>query len=150
MHHQHWFWENISPYKIPGDSTSGLLPKISKEPPGEYGTADNKIQAYCFRLCMTNNDENRKPFPKPKNYDPSQYELLLRSLLTGRKDFFRKFDPIPNYKTDTNNHGPFSSDNIGMNYDYPEASYQKRRAIIEEHKNYQMGLLYFVANDPRV
>ena len=96
---------------------------------------------------MTNNDENRKPFPKPKNYDPSQYELLLRSLLTGRKDFFRKFDPIPNYKTDTNNHGPFSSDNIGMNYDYPDASYQKRRAIIEEHKNYQMGLLYFVAND---
>ena len=150
LHHQHWFWENISPYKIPGDSTSGLLPKISKEPPGEYGAADNKIQAYCFRLCMTNNDENRKPFPKPKNYDPSQYELLLRSLLTGRKDFFRKFDPIPNYKTDTNNHGPFSSDNIGMNYDYPEASYQKRRAIIEEHKNYQMGLLYFVANDPRV
>ena len=143
-------WENISPYKIPGDSTSGLLPKISKEPPGEYGTADNKIQAYCFRLCMTNNDDNRKPFPKPKNYDPSQYELLLRSLLTGRKDFFRKFDPIPNYKTDTNNHGPFSSDNIGMNYDYPDASYQKRRAIIEEHKNYQMGLLYFVANDPRV
>ena len=150
LHHQHWFWENISPYKIPGDSTSGLLPKISKEPPGEYGTADNKIQAYCFRLCMTNNDDNRKPFPKPKNYDPSQYELLLRSLLTGRKDFFRKFDPIPNYKTDTNNHGPFSSDNIGMNYDYPDASYQKRRAIIEEHKNYQMGLLFFVANDPRV
>ena len=150
LHHQHWFWENISPYKIPGDSTSGLLPKISKEPPGEYGDGDNKIQAYCFRLCMTNNDENRKPFPKPKNYDPSQYELLLRSLLTGRKDFFRKFDPVPNYKTDTNNHGPFSSDNIGMNYDYPEASYQKRKAIIEEHKNYQMGLLYFVANDPRV
>ena len=150
LHHQHWFWENISPYKIPGDSTSGLLPKISKEPPGEYGNADNKIQAYCFRLCMTNNDDNRKPFPKPKNYDPSQYELLLRSLLTGRKDFFRKFDPIPNYKTDTNNHGPFSSDNIGMNYDYPDASYQKRRAIIEEHKNYQMGLLFFVANDPRV
>ena len=150
LHHQHWFWENISPFKIPGDSTSGLLPKISKEPPGEYGNADNKIQAYCFRLCMTNNDDNRKPFPKPKNYDPSQYELLLRSLLTGRKDFFRKFDPIPNYKTDTNNHGPFSSDNIGMNYDYPDASYQKRRAIIEEHKNYQMGLLFFVANDPRV
>ena len=150
LHHQHWFWENISPFKIPGDSTSGLLPKISKEPPGEYGNADNKIQAYCFRLCMTNNDDNRKPFPKPKNYDPSQYELLLRSLLTGRKDFFRKFDPIPNYKTDTNNHGPFSSDNIGMNYDYPDASYQKRRAIIEEHKNYQMGLLYFVTNDLRV
>ena len=150
LHHQHWFRENISPYKTPGDSTSGLLPKISPEPPGEYGTGDNKIQAYCFRLCLTNNYENRKPFPKPKDYDPWQYELLLRSMLTGRKDFFTKFDPVPNYKTDTNNHGPFSSDNIGMNYDYPNASYLKRKAIIEEHKNYQMGLLYFVANDTRV
>jgi hypothetical protein len=150
LHHQHWFWENISPYKIPGDPSSGLLPRISPIPPGEFGQGDNKIQAYCFRLCMTRNDANRLPFPKPKNYDAAQYELLLRSLQTGRKDFFTKFDPLPNAKTDTNNHGPFSSDNIGMNYDYPDASYDRRKEIIEEHKNYQMGLLWFVANDPRV
>ena len=150
LHHQHWFWENISPYKIPGDPSSGLLPRISPNPPGEFGQGDNKIQAYCFRLCMTRNDANRLPFPKPKNYDEAQYELLLRSLQTGRKDFFTKFDPVPNAKTDTNNHGPFSSDNIGMNYDYPDASYDRRKEIIEEHKNYQMGLLWFVANDPRV
>lgn len=150
LHHQHWFWENISPYKIPGDPSSGLLPRISPIPPGEFGQGDNKIQAYCFRLCMTRNDANRLPFPKPKNYDAAQYELLLRSLQTGRKDFFTKFDPVPNAKTDTNNHGPFSSDNIGMNYDYPDASYDRRKEIIEEHKNYQMGLLWFVANDPRV
>jgi hypothetical protein len=150
LHHQHWFWENISPYKIAGDPSSGLLPRISPLPPGEFGTADNKIQAYCFRLCMTNHPENKVPFSKPKNYDASQYSLLLRSLQTGRKDFFQKFDPIPNLKTDTNNHGPFSSDNIGMNYDYPEASYERRKEIIEEHKNYQMGLLYFVSNDHRV
>jgi hypothetical protein len=58
--------------------------------------------------------------------------------------------PIPNHKTDTNNHGPFSFDNIGMNYDYPEASYERRREIIAEHRTYQQGLLWFVANDPRV
>ena len=150
LHHQHWFWENISPYKVPGDPSSGLLPRISPNPPGEFGQGDNKIQAYCFRLCMTRNDANRLPFPKPKNYDEAQYELLLRSLQTGRKDFFTKFDPLPNAKTDTNNHGPLSSDNIGMNYDYPDASYDRRKEIIEEHKNYQMGLLWFVANDPRV
>lgn len=150
LHHQHWFWEKISPYKIAGDPSSGLLPRISPLPPGEFGTGDNKIQAYCFRLCMTNHPENKVPFSKPNNYDASQYSLLLRSLQTGRKDFFQKFDPIPNLKTDTNNHGPFSSDNIGMNYDYPEASYERRKEIIEEHKNYQMGLLYFVTNDPRV
>ncbi len=150
LHHQHWFKANISPYKIPDDPNSGVLPRISTEPPGEYGAGDDKIQAYCFRMCMTNHDENRLPFPKPTNYDPNQYELLLRVFETGRTDWFNKFDPIPNKKTDTNNHGPFSSDNIGMNYDYPEGSYERRREIIQKHKDYQMGLLWFVANDPRV
>lgn len=150
LHHKHWFDKKISPYKIPGDSSSGVLPRISTEYPGDYGAADNKIQAYCFRMCMTNHPENRVPFPKPENYDSAQYELLVRVFDTGRKDWFEKFDNIPNKKTDTNNHGPFSSDNIGMNYDYPEGSYDRRREIIKEHQDYQMGLLWFVANDPRV
>lgn len=150
LHHQHWFRGNISPYIIPGDPTSGLLSGISAEQPGEYGAGDNKIQAYCFRLCMTDNDANRVPFPKPENYDSAQYELLLRMFETGRRDWFNKFDPIPNKKTDTNNHGPFSSDYIGMNYDYPDGSYERRQEIIQEHRDYQSGLLWFVANDPRV
>jgi len=111
---------------------------------------DDKVQAYCFRMCMTNHDANRVPFPKPANYDSTQYELLARVFESSWKDWFYKFDPVPNKKTDTNNHGPFSSDNIGMNHDYPEASYERRLEIIEEHKTYQMGLLWFVANDPRV
>ncbi len=150
LHHGHWFKSKISPYKIPGDPASGVLPLISTEYPGDYGAGDNKIQAYCFRTCMTNHDENRISFPKPENYDSTQYELLVRVFDTGRKDWFGKFDDIPNKKTDTNNHGPFSSDNIGMNYDYPEASYERRQEIIKEHENYQKGLLWFVANDPRV
>ena len=150
LHHKHWFDKKISPYKIPGDPSSGVLPRISTEYPGDYGAGDNKIQAYCFRMCMTNHPENRVPFPKPEKYDATQYELLVRVFDTGRKDWFEKFDDIPNKKTDTNNHGPFSSDNIGMNYDYPEGSYDRRREIIKEHQDYQMGLLWFVANDPRV
>jgi hypothetical protein len=148
--HGHHFKSKISPYIIPDDPSSGVLPLISTEPPGEYGAADNKIQAYCFRMCMTNHDENRVPFPKPANYDSAQYELLVRDFATGRKDWFEKFDDIPNRKTDTNNHGAFSSDNIGMNYDYPEATYQRRAEIIQQHRDYQAGLLWFVANDPRV
>ncbi len=150
LHHKHWFEEDISPYVVPGDPSSGLLPKVSGEHPGEKHSGDDKIQAYCFRMCMTNHPENRIPFPKPEGYDPLNYELLARVFETGRKDWFEKFDPIPNHKTDTNNHGPFSSDNIGMNYDYPEASYERRKEIIKEHENYQKGLLWFVANDPRV
>jgi hypothetical protein len=150
FHHGHNFKSNISPYKIPGDPSSGVLPCISDQPPGEQGAGDEKIQAYCFRTCMTNWDENRVPFPKPENYDSAQYELLVRVFDTGRKDWFNKFDDIPNRKTDTNNHGPFSSDFIGMNYEYPEAGYERRNEIIKEHEDYQKGLLWFVANDPRV
>ena len=153
LHHRHHFGavaKPISPYIIAGDPTSGLLPRISADPPGEYGTADKRIQAYCFRMCLTSDPNNRIPFPMPAGYDPAQYELLLRVLEAGWREGFEKFDPIPNHKTDTNNHGPFSTDNIGFNYDYPEADYQRRRQIIAEHEVYQQGLMYFLANDPRV
>ena len=99
---------------------------------------------------MTDNPGNRLPFPKPAGYDPKKYELLLRVFQSGWDELFRKFDPIPNKKTDTNNHGPFSSDYIGMNYQYPEASYQQRKKILADHEAYQKGLLYFMANDPRM
>jgi len=150
FHHGHWFKDNIDPYKIPGDPSSGLLPRISSEVPGENGTGDNKIQAYCFRLCLTQHPENRVPITKPEGYDSTQYELLVRLSETRWNEFFGKYDPIPNMKTDVNNHGPFSFDNIGMNYDYPEASYEKRIDIIKEHETYQKGLLYFMATDKRI
>ncbi|MBD3274874.1 MAG: FAD-dependent oxidoreductase [Candidatus Marinimicrobia bacterium] len=150
FHHAHYFEENISPYVTPGDPSSGLLPRISTDPPGEKGAGDDKVQAYCFRMCLTDVPENRVPFPMPESYDASQYELLLRVFNAGWRGTFNKFDPIPNHKTDTNNHGPFSTDNIGMNYDYPEGSYALREEIIKEHEVYQKGLMYFIANDPRV
>lgn len=149
-HHKHYFMDNISPYKIPGDPSSGLLPRISAETPGENGTGDNKIQAYCYRLCLTKHPGNRVPFTRPEGYDSTQYELLVRVLAAGWNEYFEKYDEIPNLKTDVNNHGPFSSDNIGMNYDYPEASYERRQEILNEHITYQQGLLYFTATDERV
>lgn len=150
LHHGHWFKEPISPYKIPGDPSSGLLPRISPEDPGKKGDGDHRVQAYCYRMCLTDDPRNRVPFPKPDGYDPAEYELLLRVFATGWREGFQKFDPIPNHKTDTNNHGPFSTDNIGYNYDYPEASYERRKEILAEHRQYQQGLMYFVTNDPRV
>jgi hypothetical protein len=153
LHHRHHFGvlkRPISPYVTPDDRQSGLLPRISSAPPGEFGQADNRIQAYCYRMCLTDHPENRIPFEQPEGYDPRQYELLLRVFGAGWRETFQKFDAIPNRKTDTNNHGPFSTDNIGMNYDYPDASYERRRAILQEHERYQRGWLYFIANDPRV
>ena len=150
LHHKHWFQKDIDPYVVPGDSSSGLLPRISKEDPGKKGDGDHRIQAYCFRMCLSNHPDNRVPFARPEGYDSTQYELLARVYAAGWDETFQKFDDIPNRKTDTNNHGPFSTDNIGMNYDYPEATYERRREIIKEHETYQKGLMYFLSNDSRV
>jgi hypothetical protein len=146
----HQFEMDVDPYVVPGDPSSGLLPRIHNDGPGEEGSADHRIQAYCFRMCMTKVPENRVPFPKPDNYDPLQYELLARYYDLGFRKLFYKYDATPNKKTDTNNYGAFSTDNIGMNYDYPDASYEERAAIIKEHEDYQKGLMWFKANDPRV
>jgi len=153
LHHRHHFAvlkQPVSPYVVPGDSSSGVLPRIGTIRPGEYGAGDKRIQAYCYRYCVTDHPDNRIPFPKPEGYDPNQYELLLRIYRAGWRETFQKFDPVPNRKTDSNNHGPFSSDNIGFNYEYPEATYERRRQILKEHETYQKGWLYFIANDPRV
>jgi hypothetical protein len=148
--HRHYFNKPVSPYVIPDDPNSGLLPEISDLPPGENGEGDKRLQAYNFRMALSQHPDNRIPFPKPDNYDPNRYELLARVYQTGWNETFDKFDDIPNLKTDTNNHGPFSTDYIGKNYGYPEASYEERRTMIKEHEDYQKGLMYFLANDPRV
>lgn len=153
LHHAHHFdvlRERVDPYVVPGDPSSGVIPLVSDQPPGEFGSADKRVQAYCFRTCMTNHPANLVPWPKPVGYDPAMYEIMIRCFDAGWKDVFHKFDPLPNFKTDTNNHGPVSFDNIGMNYDYPEATYERRREIIAQHERYQKGLLYFIAHDPCV
>lgn len=148
--HGHHFAKKVSPYIVDNDANSGLLPEISAEKIAENGTGDKKIQAYCFRMCLSNHPDNRVPFPKPEGYDSTRYTLYARVFASGWRNTFVKFDPIPNRKTDTNNHGPFSTDYIGKNYEYPEADYEKRKAIIKDHELYQKGLMYFLQNDARV
>jgi hypothetical protein len=146
----HQFMDGIDGYVKKGDPSSGLLPGIQKEGPGEEGAGDGKVQAYCFRMCLTDDPENRVPFPRPEGYDPMRYELYLRYIQGGWRTIWGNHKPMPNRKTDTNNHGGFSTDNIGMNWDYPEAGYQRRDEIIKEHETYQKGLFWFLCNDPRV
>jgi hypothetical protein len=146
----HRFIVNVDPYVRPGDPGSGLLPGIHGEGPGEEGSADHRVQAYCFRMCMSNDPRNRVPFPKPEGYDELRYELLLRNLEAGDPNVPMAPSMMPNRKTDTNNNRAFSTDNIGMNYDYPEASHEERERIIAEHEVYQKGLMWTLANHPRV
>ena len=151
MHHQ--FSKPVDPYVEPGNPSSGLLLGITKGGPGDEGSADKRIQAYCFRMCLTNVPENRIPVPKPEGYDPLRYELLLRTVLAGANPYGDEYfmvTAMPNGKTDSNNKGPFSTDNIGMNYDYPEGDYATRKQIIADHETYQKGFVWFLTNDPRV
>lgn len=146
----HQFKVPIDPYVVPGDPSSGLLPYIQQEGPGEEGSGDHRVQGYCFRMCLTSDPENRLPFPKPAGYDAHNYELLLRYLQAGHWTVMNLSKAMPNSKTDTNNKGAFATDFIGMNYDYPEGDYDTREQIIREHKDYQQGLMWFLANDDRV
>ncbi len=148
VHHQ--FLHPVDPYVKPGDPSSGLLPGVHGGHPGEEGQGDRRVQAYCFRMCLTDVPENRAPFPKPGGYDPMRYELFLRYILAGWRDVWGNHQMMPNRKSDTNNHGAFSTDNIGMNYEYPDGDYATREKIIREHETYQKGLMWFLVNDPRV
>jgi hypothetical protein len=150
----HQFPDGISPYVEPGDPSSGLLWGVSAETLAPNGTEDKKIQAYNFRICLTSLPENKIDITQPEGYDPSNYELLLRlfdAFPDKRKlnDYFI-WSKMPNYKTDINNRGGFSTDMIGMNYGFPDGTYQEREAIIKEHVRYTKGLLYFFSSDDRV
>lgn len=148
VHHQ--FVEPVDPYVTPGDPDSGLLPGVHGDGPGKEGAADHRVQAYCFRMCTTDDPGNRVAWPKPDGYDPLRYELLLRNFEAGDHRVPWNPVPMPNRKTDTNNNFAISTDNIGMNYDYPEADYAARERIIAEHRTYQQGLMWTLANSPRV
>ena len=148
--HSHRFLENVDPYVTPGEPASGLLPGIESAGAGEDGTGDQRIQAYCFRMCMSNSPDNRLPFPKPSRYDEHHYELLFRNFEAGDLRFPMKPDMMPNRKTDTNNNCAVSTDYPGANSLYPEAGYAEREAIIGDHENYQKGLMWTLANHPRV
>ncbi|HER08817.1 MAG TPA: FAD-dependent oxidoreductase [Bacteroides sp.] len=147
VHHQ--FGQNVDPYVVTGDSASGLLPGIF-ENPGEEGSGDRKIQAYCFRMCLTDVPGNRILLRRPGPYNEQEYELLFRALEQGYRGPFFIMSMMPNRKTDANNNGCFSSDFIGRNYAYPGGDYKTREEIIRAHRIYQLGLLWTLANHPRV
>ena len=149
----HQFPDGIDPYKIKGDASSGLLWGVSNEKLLPQGSGDKKVQAYNYRITLTNIPENRIEITKPDNYDPQRYELLKRQKeiqpWKSIQDVFI-WSPMPNGKTDINNRNGFSTDMIGMNWDYPEADWKRRKEIIKAHEDYTKGLLYFVGNDPAI
>jgi hypothetical protein len=150
----HQFPDGVSPYRIPNDASSGLIWGISSDNASPTGTGDNKIQAYNFRICLTDSAENRIPISRPDDYDSSRYELLVRLFaaqpnMTKISDYFA-WSLMPHHKTDINNNGGFSTDMINENYKWPETGFKEREKIFEAHLSYTKGLLYFMKTDNRV
>ncbi|MFT4550373.1 MAG: hypothetical protein ACI9MB_004350, partial [Verrucomicrobiales bacterium] len=146
----HQFVKGVDPYIVSGDPNSGLLPFIDPAGPGKEGAADKHVQAYCFRMCLTDHPDNRIPFTKPQGYDEQWFELLLRNYEAGERGMPWINSSMPNRKTDTNNRLGFSTDFIGQNYAWPEASYAERDAIHARHRLYQQGLMWTLAYHPRM
>ncbi len=154
---KHQFVVPVDPYKLPGNPKSGLLPYIQKDNLGEPGGGDRAVQAYNFRMCITQVKTNQLPILPPPDYDASKYELLARYIearvAAGHKvrlEDTMHIQPMPNGKTDINNNNAFSTDFIGENYDYPDASYKKRAKIWKAHENYMRGMFHFLATSPRI
>jgi len=148
----------IDPYVVAGDPKSGLLPGVEPYDPNfKIGEGDSRVQAYCFRMCLTDDPENRIPFAKPEGYDEREYEILFRNFAIAPLDLRGDSDGVPwinskmpNRKTDTNNRTGFSTDFIGRNWSWPEATYHERDKIRAAHLKYQRGLMWTLANHPRV
>jgi hypothetical protein len=148
----------IDPYIVRGDPGSGILPYLLRaEELGEIGAADRRVQSYNYRVCLTDNPQNRLPIEPPDHYDPANYELLARwieaRIATGQKltlRSFLKYDPLQNGKFDFNNRWPISTDFIGGAWEYPEATPARRAEIAREHERYLRGFFHFLATSPRV
>jgi len=154
---QHQFLVAVDPWVKPGDPRSGRLPFIQPGNGGRPGNGDAAVQAYNFRLCLTQDPANRRPIEPPGEYDPGRYELLARYgealVAAGRLPVLGDFMHIqlmPGGKTDINNNGGFSTDFIGANGDYPNGDAATRARIRCEHESYTRGLLHFLATSPRV
>ncbi|MDR8390374.1 FAD-dependent oxidoreductase [Aliifodinibius sp. S!AR15-10] len=148
--HNHIFPGFVDPYVRPGDPSSGVLPGVHDGDPGEEFSGDHRVQAYCFRMCLTDVPENQVPFEQPEGYDERQYELLFRNFEAGETRIPWLPGAMPNRKTDTNNRWGFSTNQIGVNYKYPDGDYATRHRIMEGQEHYQRGLMWTLANHPRV
>jgi len=139
---------SIDPFIIKGDSTSGLLPFIESEPPGNIGETDNRIQSYCYRFTLSNSQRNFRPIEKPTNYNPLWFEHIARVLAINPCIDLLKvitITPLPNKKTDINH-----CDFVGANYGWAEGDYAYRDSVAQMHKDYALGKVWFLQNDPRV
>jgi hypothetical protein len=149
---------NYDPYVDAGNPASGLLPLVNTNNGGTVGQGDQRLQAYNFRLCLTQNSTNKISIAASAGYSESQYELVRRYIVArvavgGSIALNTLIDVqtiIPNGKTDINANGELSTDYVGYNYTWATNTYAGRAVLRQQHEDYIRGLLYFYATSTNV
>ena len=150
---KHNFPVPISPFADDGS----LLPHVREpqlDPHGwpidALGEGDGGLQAYGFRVCLTDRDENRIPFVEPDGYDEGEFALLARLLDAWPYELHDLLglvpDLLPNGKCDVNSIGPFSLNVLdGSNRGYPDGGWDERDRIRAHHLRYTQSFLWFLS-----
>lgn len=128
---------------------------------GTTGEGDLGIQAYCFRLPLTNDPANRVSIARPPGYNRDDYRFLLQDVREGRIKTLRdavQFRPAPNGKFVVNNDHTHTAKGYPLqsldlaeeNWEWPTASNVARERIFERVRTYDQGLFWFLQNDQEV
>jgi hypothetical protein len=149
----------VRPAIVVATLPSGRDPGFPTAVPGAVGTADTRIQAANYRICFSSDPANQVPFALPAGYDPNRFEVILDHIhartaadqtATPTLAWFLSISPLVNNKHDVNDFGALSTAIPGLNWDYPDATYEDRAALDAQHRSYDQGLIWFLANDPRI
>jgi len=143
------FAVTVDPYVLPGDSSSGLIRTIQEGVLGVPGSPDKHIQGYCFRLCLTRDSANRISIAKPDNYEEMNYEIYRRYLAAGG-ELFCPNPVLPGGKTDLGSWHDLSANLYGENWEYPAGDYATKERVVEYHRDFTQGLIWFLQNDPAI
>jgi hypothetical protein len=144
----------IDPYVKSGDPASGLLRGVNPDMNGKVGDQDPRLQAYCYRMVLTDVPANRVAIRKPKSYEEQDFEILFRAIEGGQTSGFFKTSRMPNRKTDSNNASGISTDLIGGNYgegwNWATLDHRQRETLAARHRDWQLGMLWTLQQHPRV
>ncbi|GAB3992605.1 FAD-dependent oxidoreductase [Spirosoma daeguense] len=128
--------------------------------PGSTGQGDKRLQAYNFRIIMTDSAANRRMIEKPANYNRNEFLPIASVFKSGKvKQVFTvspegilRVQPLVNRKADINDikNAPVRMSSLGKNYAYPDGSPEVRARIIQEHREHILGMIYFLQNDESI
>lgn len=151
----------ISPFVVPGDPNSGLLPLVENDHGKPLGAGDQYTQAYNYRFYVTSDPKRRVPITPPANYNPLDFELVGRYveyLKKDSKDRSELNERLSRIFPGWLNSGEYNYQRsslitmapLGINHLYADGDYATKARIWKSYQEYLSGLHHFLSTDKRV